>query len=206
MTTICWTPGFLAADSAVTKGDENDAPLYKYSQQKLSYRKIDRTVFAIASQGDADCGYEVDALVLEQANSVYFKKTQIGTEEKSYLHWFNQPRWVKERKDIIDDNEYEAILFIGSHDENDDVILNLCDNGRFVEILQDVKYHAIGCDSPVALGALFNGADAETAIKAACKHAMYTGYPIHAIKRDEVGYLRFQTTDENGETISVVVG
>lgn len=47
----------------------------------------------------------------------------------------------------------------------------------------DAPYHAIGCGFQIALGAMFAGADAETAVRAAVAHDTCTGGEVIVLRR-----------------------
>lgn len=48
----------------------------------------------------------------------------------------------------------------------------------------ETPYYAFGSGRDQALGAMFAGADAETAVRAACEHDVYTGGPVTVLRRE----------------------
>lgn len=193
MTTAVWTPGMIAIDSCITHQDENDAPQYKTTSQKLFFKVVRGYVVAIGSEGDMDGGIATDETVVEQA--IQFLRN--NNYDRAKIHrYLNQDKFVKERQSRIGEGRYEGLLFI-TKKANHDVLL-VCGNGRIQFVSDATRYVAIGVDAPVALGALYHGADAVTAVKAACKHAMYTDYPIHAVcATKEDGTLLYVLHDEH---------
>lgn len=98
----------------------------------------------------------------------------------SYANALKAARWVENGMEgdpppTLGDDSGAALWF---PDEGDALIV---ENG-LVEPLGAAPYHAFGCGSWIALGALYHGATAVEAVKAAIAHATGCGGPVIFLK------------------------
>jgi 20S proteasome alpha/beta subunit len=81
--------------------------------------------------------------------------------------------------------EYDCSVIAVSCDENDEYSIRMYDGTNLKGFEVKAKYAAIGSGSPIALGALYQGATAEEAVQAAMHHDNGSGGEIQKVSFTE---------------------